>query len=100
VVETSAVPVRNPASSSRTIDGQAVIAISEMAQIHILNDVGTRVWNLIDGTRTVSEITGLVQRQLTEEGYEGVSSGVAADIEEFFEAMAAKGMVTLGEGSQ
>jgi hypothetical protein len=96
VVETSAVPTRNPASSSRTIDGQAVIAISEMAQIHILNDVGTRVWNLIDGSRTVSEITALVTRQLEDEGYEGVSSTVAADIEEFFEAMAAKEMVSLG----
>ena len=100
MVETSAVPVRNPASSSRTIDGQAVIAISEMAQIHILNDVGTRVWNLIDGARTVSEITELVKRQLAEEGYEGVSSEVSSDIEQFFEAMAAKGMVTLGEGSR
>jgi len=100
VVETSAVPVRNPASSSRTMDGQAVIAISEMAQIHILNGVGTLVWNLIDGTRTVSEITDLVRGQLTQEGYEGVSAEVASDIEQFFEEMAAKGMVTLGEGSR
>ena len=100
MVETSAVPVRNPASSSRTIEGQAVIAISEMAQIHILNDVGTRVWNLIDGARTVSEITDLVRRQLADEGYEGISSEVAADIEQFFETMAAKGMVTLEEGSR
>ena len=72
----------------------------KMAQIHILNDVGTRVWNLIDGARTVSEITELVKRQLAEEGYEGVSSEVSSDIEQFFEAMAAKGMVTLGEGSR
>jgi len=99
VVETSAVPTRNPASSSRTIDGQAVIAVSDLAQIHILNDVGTRVWNLIDGTRTVAQITDLVRAQLTEEGYEGVSSGVAADVESFFEALAAKGMVNLGETS-
>jgi hypothetical protein len=100
VVETSAVPTRHPASSSRTIDGQAVIAISELAQIHILNDVGTRVWNLIDGSRTVSEITTIVRQQLTDEGYEGVSSDVASDIESFLEAMAASGMVSLGEGSR
>lgn len=100
MVETSAVPTKNPASSSRTIDGQAVIAISENAQIHILNDVGTRVWNLIDGTRTVSEITALVRQQLVDEGYEGVSSDVAADIETFFETMAGKNMVTLGEAGR
>lgn len=100
MVETSAVPARHPASSSRTIDGQAVIAISDLAQIHILNDVGTRVWNLIDGSRTVSEIVALVRKQLADEGYEGVSSDVDSDIESFLEDMAAKGMVSLGEGSR
>jgi len=80
------------------MDGQAVIAISETAQIHILNDVGTRVWNLIDGQRTVSEITDLVRTQLEGEGYEGISAHVSGDIEEFFEEIAGKGMITLETG--
>ena len=97
MVETTAIPRKNPASSSRTIDGQAVIAISDQAQIHILNDVGTRVWNVIDGRRTFEEIVALVRGQLAESDYDGVPSDIARDVEEFLEDIAAKGMITMGQ---
>jgi len=97
VVETTAIPRKNPASSSRTIDGQAVIALSDQAQIMILNDVGTRVWNLIDGRRTFEEIVALVTGQLVDSNeYEKVPPDLSSDIEQFLEDIAARGMITMG----
>lgn len=100
MVETSAVPHKNPASSSRTIDGQAVIALSDQAQIHILNDVGTRVWNLIDGQRTFTDIVAQVQKQLSESGYEGLPGDLSADVEDFLEEITSKDMITMGEADK
>jgi len=94
VVETSAVPSRNPASSSRTIDGQAVVALSDQAQIHIINDVGTRVWNLIDGKRTVAEIAGAVRGQLEADGYKSVPAELDTDLDAFFGELGAQGLIT------
>lgn len=96
MVETTTVPRRNPACSSRTIEGQAVVALSDQAVIHIVNDVGTRVWNLIDGRRNFEEIVSQVRGQLAND-YEGMPADLAKDIEEFLEEMASKGMITMGE---
>jgi len=96
VIETKAIPRRNPSSASRTVDGQAVIALSDSALIHILNDVGTRVWSLIDGKRTVEEIIAVVSGQLAQEGYESIPSDLGSDVEQFLEEIGAKGMVTMG----
>jgi hypothetical protein len=96
VVETTAIPRKNPASSSRTIDGQAVIALSDQAQIMILNEVGTRVWNLIDGRRNFEELVALVTGQIVDSNeYEAVPSDLSADIEQFLEDIAARGMITM-----
>ena len=102
MVETTAIPRKNPASTSRTVDGQAVIALSDRAHIVILNDVGTRVWNLIDGRRNFEEITALVTGQIVESNeYDKLPADLSADIETFLEDIAARGMITMGaEGNE
>ena len=99
MVETSAVPRKNPQAASRTIEGQAIIAISgDLAEIVMLNDVGTRVWNLIDGRRSFEEIVALVHGQLVDSGeYEKLPADLSSDIEEFLEDIARRGMITMGE---
>ena len=73
-----------------------MIALSDLAQIMILNDVGTRVWNLIDGRRTFEEIVALVTGQIIDSNeYENVPSDLSTDIEEFLEDIASKGMITM-----
>ena len=99
MLRTQSIPQKNPASASRTVEGQAVIALSDRAVIHIINDVGTRVWNLIDGKRSVEEIAADVRRQLVESGYEGIPADVEADIQDFFQDVHAKGMITMEEAA-
>ena len=98
VAKTAAIPKKHPSSASRTVDGQAVIAISDPALVHILNDVGTRVWNLIDGRRSFEEIVALVHGQLVDsDEYEKLPADLSSDIEEFLEDIARRGMITMGE---
>jgi coenzyme PQQ synthesis protein D (PqqD) len=41
--------VQHERTASRVIDGKAVVISIDANQVHVLNDVGTRVWELCDG---------------------------------------------------
>jgi len=42
--------------ATRTIDGEAIIVLADAGEVQVLNQVGTRIWELADGTRTVQQI--------------------------------------------
>lgn len=94
MVKATAIPHRHRSSATRIVDAQAVIALADTARIQILNDVGTRVWNLIDGARTVEEIVRAVRGQLEAEGYGSLPAGLGGDVEIFLEELGAHGMIT------
>ena len=99
MVKTGAIPRRGQATSFRVIDGQAVVMQAEGAQVHILNDVGTRVWNLLDGRRTAEEIIDLLKSQITPDEYEQVQADLAADVLEFLADIEGRGMIEMVDGS-
>jgi len=47
--------VRAERTASRTIDGRAVVISIDQNRVHVLNDVGTHVWEMCDG-RTLDTI--------------------------------------------
>lgn len=56
-----AVLVRNERLAWRVLSGEAVILYPEAGTLHRLNVTGTRMWELLDGNRTLAEIgEGLV----------------------------------------
>ena len=42
--------------AGRVIDGEAVLVLAESSKVQILNEVGARVWELADGTRSLAQI--------------------------------------------
>jgi hypothetical protein len=44
----------------RMIDGEAVIITPADSTMHTLNDVGTRIWELLTGTRSLREVAGVL----------------------------------------
>ncbi len=56
IADESGVPTHHVAATSRIIDGEAVLIHTEHNYVHMLNEVGTRVWELSDGTRTIAQI--------------------------------------------
>jgi hypothetical protein len=98
VVSATAVPRKSPATSFRVIDGQAVVMQAEGAEVHILNDVGTRVWSLLDGKRTVDEIVAMVEGQLRSDGgYDQLPADVGADVTDFLDDIVKRGMIEFNE---
>ncbi len=44
-----ATPKRNERVAARVVEGKALIVVIDQKQLHTLNEVGTRVWELCDG---------------------------------------------------
>jgi hypothetical protein len=47
----------------RMIDGEAVIITPTDSTMHSLNDVGTRIWELITGTRSLKDVAEVINSE-------------------------------------
>ena len=81
-------PRKHPHAASRVYEGEAFIVLPGKGEIKILNEVGSRVWELIDGTRTTEDIVGLILEE-----YETTRESARADVMEFLEELKANGML-------
>ena len=59
------IPMHHPQTAARVFSGEAVIITPAENKVRMLNTVGSRVWELADGTRTVDEIAGVLARNST-----------------------------------
>ena len=83
------IPVRNPATAWRVIGGEAVILSLDTKVLRGLNPVGSRVWELIDGRRSLDEIVEVIAGE-----FDVATAAAASDVHAFVEALLAKGLVT------
>jgi len=81
---------RDPDAAWRVFEDGAVIVSPTESVMHSLNRVGTRIWELADGSRTVSEILDVVVEE-----FEVDPDEAAADIVEFCDTLSSKGMLTV-----
>lgn len=72
--ETILVPIRNNAG--------------DLQNIYILNEVGARVWELLDGKREIEEISDIISSE-----YDIITKEVERDISEFIEDLKSIGAV-------
>ena len=49
-------PTPHPQVASRIVDGEALIVLADSGEVIVLNRVGSRLWELMDGSRSVGEI--------------------------------------------
>jgi Coenzyme PQQ synthesis protein D (PqqD) len=80
---------RNPATAWRVIEGEAVILSLDTKVFRGLNAVGSRVWELIDGRRSLDDIVA----QITGE-FEVASDVAARDVATFVAELIDKRLVT------
>ena len=52
--------VQHERTACRVIDGKAVVIAIDQNQVHVLNGVGTRVWELCDGRSLEAIVTQIV----------------------------------------
>ena len=85
-------PKHHPRTAARVFSGEAVVISPMENMVRMFNPVGSRIWELADGQRTVEEIA----RQLTVE-YAVELPAARAEVREFVDALAAKGLLTFAE---
>ncbi len=50
------VVAHTPGVVSRMVDGEAVLVDPKKGMVRVLNPAGARIWEMIDGRRTVAEL--------------------------------------------
>lgn len=76
-------PRRHAAAPSRTIDGAAVVIQTRLAEVSLLDEVGSHVWGAIDGTRSESDLVALVT-----EAFEVDAARAEVDVRAFLDELA------------
>jgi len=71
---------KHPDAASRNYDGEAFIVVPGLGEYNILNPIGTRVWDLIDGKRGISEIARVISDE-----YDVAQDAAEADVRSFVE---------------
>lgn len=68
---------------------EAVIVLPEKGQVKVLNEVGSRIWSLVDGKRRISDIIGIIVKE-----YQVDEDIAEKDAITFFEDLFKKGIIT------
>lgn len=82
--------LRNKNTASRVIDGQSVIMTLSDNTLHCLDEVGSRIWELCDGQRTLEDIVRIIHEEYMVDFEAGKT-----DCRTFVEELCAKGMLAL-----
>lgn len=73
---------RAPAAISREIDGDIVLLTPEDSTVHVLNDVGGRIWTLCAEPVSIEELAGMIAAE-----YEIDSGQARTDVISFVKSL-------------
>lgn len=82
-------PAHHPRVAARVYSGEAVILSPSENMVRMLNPVGSRIWELVDGRRTVDEIATVLTTE-----FDVNYSQARQSTEDFVETLVAKGLLT------
>lgn len=51
---------RSPDTVSRVIGEEAVIILPELGELKVVNEVGARLWNLVDSQKTIADLVNII----------------------------------------
>jgi hypothetical protein len=80
---------KSPDAASRTYDGQATIVLPSRAEVKVLNELGSRVWDAIDGRRTLAQILATLLEE-----YDVPREQAERDMLDFIGELRTQGMVS------
>lgn len=86
-------PIRAADVAYRIIDGEAILVTAREGKIYSLNSVGAKIWELADGTNSVSEVVASIC-----ETFKIEKERASIDCMEFIEELSSKGILKLKKG--
>jgi hypothetical protein len=78
--------------AARKIGGEMVILSAEDSSVFVLNDVGTAIWEAVDGPTPIDAIAEAVALE-----YDVDAATARADVREFVAALAAAGVLATSD---
>jgi hypothetical protein len=89
-VQLTDVVAHTPGVVSRMVDGEAVLVDPKKGMVRVLNPTGARIWEMIDGRRTVAELAAGIAAEYSIE-----ASRAQADTITFCEDLVRRGVLTV-----
>ena len=86
--ELDSIPQRSPLVVSRLLDEEAVLVHPLQGKIRVLNPVGARVWELVDGQRTLDAICRVIAAEFAAD-----LTRVQIEVPTFCEDLAQRGVL-------
>lgn len=82
-------PCRSDRIAYRVIGGEAIVMVVDRKELHRLNDVGSRVFELCDGQTTIDAIVDAIVREFVVD-----VPTARTDVEKFITELAATGAIS------
>lgn len=57
------IPIKSPSAAYQIIDDEAVIIVPSEQMVNVLNPVGSRIWDLSDGRKSIAEIAEILTHE-------------------------------------
>jgi len=90
------IPLKSPSAAYQIIDAEAVIIVPSEQMVNVLNPVGSRIWDLADGRKSIAEIAQILTHE-----FDIPYETAIPDAIEFTSDLAAKKMMDFaGEGKR
>jgi hypothetical protein len=86
------VPVPNPEVVGRIVDNEAVLVLPGKGEVKVLNEVGSLIWSLVDGRRSIKEIAAQINAEYKVSQPEAENDALA-----FIQQLMDKGIVASGK---
>lgn len=80
--------IRNKDIAWRVIDGEALVVSPKDSLVYPLNEAGTRIWELLDGGRTIADISSIICDE-----FEGDRALIQKDVVDFIEDLLKAGLI-------
>ena len=92
MIASNQIVAKSPETISRIIGQEAVIILPIRGELKVVNDVGARIWELADGTRTIADLIGIICEE-----YEVIREQADMDILDFIQQMVDKKIFVIVE---
>jgi len=83
-------PKRRERVLAEQVDGETVLLDLDSGMYFALNDVGARIWELCDGSRTVTDIVATISEE-----YEAPEEIINADVNELLGTLSAEQLLAV-----
>jgi hypothetical protein len=82
------IPAHSPDVVAQVVRGEAILVLAEQNKVKVLNELGTRIWEMVDGQQSIRQIAA----RLCEE-YEVDLSQAEQDTLEFLAELDGRGLL-------